>query len=214
VSPRYPADCPGQPGLRFILTNTVDASSFVLPFMVTNKSAWFNTYVADSGCRVNLLYFMDADNHTALVRDVKFNTGAFDVPPGPPINYPCDAAKYIRILSDGSMVIGFPYGQLMKTGPDAFHPPLTILKMCLWISGHYRVFGIAAPFTSKMFQWPAEPNQRQWIEGRIVFDADEAKWIPSGSKLIGAWGLRKLTTISQVGEVKLLPGALQCDAGS
>jgi hypothetical protein len=63
-----------------------------------------------------------------------------------------------------------------------------------------------------MFQWPAAPGQRQWIKGPIAFDADQEKWIPPGSKLSGAWGLRRLTETSLDGQIKLVPNALQCDS--
>jgi hypothetical protein len=167
---------------------------------------------ADFNCGVNLLYFADADGHTAILRDALFHVGTLSLSPTASTNLRCDASQFVKIRSDGSLMIGFPGGQHMETPPGPFRPPLTILKMCLWISGKYKLFLFSPPFTSPMFQWPAEPNQKQWIEGSIAFEADQENWIPQGSKLSGAWGLRQLTTKSADGQTRLAPNALRCDA--
>jgi hypothetical protein len=189
--------------------DTVNASSLVLPFDVRNRSTLFEMS-AEFNCGVNLLYFADADGHTGLLRDVLFAVGSLSISPKSMANVPCDAGHFVKIRPDGSLIIGLPDGQHMETTTGVFRPPLTIVKMCLWFSGGYRAFGHRWPFISPSFQWPAAPNQKQWIEGIIAFDADQEKWIPAGSKLGGAWGLRQLTTKSADGETMLLPNALRC----
>lgn len=191
--------------------DTVNASSLVLPFDVRNRSTLFGM-TAEFNCGVNLLYFTDAGGHTGLLRDAMFNVGSLSISRGAMANLPCDAATFVKIRPDGSLMLGYPGGQHMTTAPGGFRPPLTILKMCLWINGNYRLFGFRLPFTSLMFQWPAEPNQKQWIEGPIAFDTDQEKWIPHGSELIGAWGLRQLTAKSADGKAELVPNALRCDS--
>ena len=146
-----------------------------------------------------------------LLRDVLLHTGDLSIPSKGMINYPCDASQLVTIQPDSSLMIGSQDGGHMKTPPGAFLPPLTILKMCVWISGSYGIFWFRKPFEPLFFQWPALPDQRQWIEGPIAFDADQGKWIPPNSKLVGAWGLRQLTAKTAGGETTLLPDALRCN---
>jgi hypothetical protein len=190
--------------------DTVDASSLVLPFQVTNRSL-FRMHNVEFTCGIDLLYFMDADRKTGILRDMTFAaTGAPSIKRNKLVNYPCDASRFVQIRPDGSLIMGFPSGQSMTTKPFAFRPPLTIVKMCLWISGQYRLFGTTIHFATTMFQWPAAPGQRQWIEGPISGDDANERWIPEGSQLGGAWALRALTAPGDAGQRPLLPGALAC----
>jgi hypothetical protein len=79
--------------------------------------------------------------------------------------------------------------------------------MCIVIGGDYKIFGRKVSFRSMMFQWPALPGQRQWIEGTITPDLPNEKWIPPNSRVGGVWALRQLMTPDKK---SYLPGALQC----
>ena len=161
----------------------------------------------DTVCGVDLLFFMDADGKTGTLRDAQFKTGTLSIARDPPTNYMCDASKFVRIKTDGSVMIGILDGQFMKTQPSAFRPPLTVVKMCLYISGTYRFAGIPLSFTSAVFQWPAAPGQRQWIEGPVVPELSNEEWIPRGSFIGAVWALRAMMTPDKK---QFLPGALQC----
>jgi hypothetical protein len=188
--------------------DTVDASSFVLPFRVANKSVVFDLPNVAITCGVDLVYFMDEDGRTGLLRDALFNPGPISIGRNDTTNYPCSAESYIENRSDGSLGIGFPSGgSFMTTPPGGFRGKLTILKMCIVISGDYQVFGRKFSFTSKMFQWPALPGQRQWIEGTVIPDPPNEKWIPPNSRIGAVWALRQLMTPDKK---SYLPGALQC----
>lgn len=186
---------------------TIDTSSFEIPFNVTNNSAWVSMDNVAVNCEIDLFYFTDMDNDTGILRDAVFSTGTISIPHNKLIQYHCDASRFVHLQSDGSLVIGFPSGQSMKTPPAAFRPPFTIVKMCVWVSGDYKIFGVVPHhFTAGMFQWPVEPNIHQWVEGTIASDDDNDKWIPEGSKLRGAWGLRTIVDKDR----KFVPGALRC----
>ena len=186
----------------------VDTSSFVLPFTAKNRSL-FDMNNVQFTCSVGLLYFMDAEHKTGILRDVTFATGTISVPRNSPINYGCNAAQFMRIRSDGFLQMEFPSGQFTTTDLSAFQPPIEILKMCLSISGRYRLFGVSIGFDTATFQWPAAPGQHQWIEGPIVDDSGDEKWIPDDSRLSGAWGL-SMVVADETGQRRLLPGALKC----
>jgi hypothetical protein len=196
---------PTRPEIQF--HDTIDASSFVLPFKMTNRSVWFSMDSMKIVCGVDLLYFIDADGKTGLLRDAQFDPGPISIARNSFTNYPCSASDYVRIRPDGSLMMGFEAGQSMTTPPSTFSPPLTVLKMCLWMSGDYKVFGHPVPFASKIFQWPAAPHQRQWIEGPIAPDLPSEAWIPEGSRIGGVWALRKMMTAD--GKQYLAAG-LQC----
>jgi hypothetical protein len=190
--------------------DTVDASSFVLPFRVTNRSILFDMPNMEVNCGVDLVYFMTGDGFTGVLRDAQFNPGPISVGRNSINNYPCSAKSYINGKLDGSLTIGFPNGagQSMSTPPGPFHEPLTIIKMCIWISGSYKVWGFyPVKFKSKMFQWPAVPGQRQWIEGAVTPDLPNEAWIPNGSRVGAVWALRPMMTSDKK---NYLPGALQC----
>jgi hypothetical protein len=48
------------------------------------------------------------------------------IPDSGPLNYKCDTSDYVCIEPDGSVLIGFPSEQFMKTPSGAFKPPLKI----------------------------------------------------------------------------------------
>ena len=189
--------------------DVVGISSFeVLPFTITNKSSLAPMRNVDLSCFVDLFYFSDANKKTGLFRDGQFQLGTVDIPDNGPLNYKCDASDYVRIQADGAVLMGFQGGQGMKTDPGAFKPPLKILKMCLIISGKYKLFGIPFSFRSRMFQWPAIPGANQWIEGPVTPDLPNEAWIPADSHIGAAWALRSVMTEDKK---SYLPTALQCD---
>jgi hypothetical protein len=197
---------PTKPDVQF--HDTVDASSFVLPFKLTNRSVLFSIENADITCGVDLLYFIDANKRTGILRDAIFKPGPISIGrDGDFTNFPCTAADYIKVRNDGSALLGFENGQNLTSPPAAFRAPLTVLKMCLWISGNYSVFGFATSFKSKMFQWPAAPGQRQWIEGPIIPDLPNEAWIPPDGHTGPVWAPRNIMLPDKSG---YLPGALQC----
>jgi hypothetical protein len=152
---------------------------------------------------------MDADRKTGLLRDAMFDPGPIYVAPDSTNNYPCTGSAYVRIRSDGSVIMGFEDGQHLTTRAGVFREPLTVLKMCLWMGGTYKVMmGWTVPFHSDMFQWPATPAQRQWIEGPVTPDLPNEAWIPIHSHIGAVWALRGMMTPDKSG---YLPGALQCD---
>jgi hypothetical protein len=183
--------------------DTIDPSSFNVPFNVINKSMWVPMTNVKLSCGIDLLYFIDADRKTGILKDVVFSTGEVSVLRGKPIQYHCDASRFVHLEPAGSLTTGFPSGQAMKTKPAAFRPPLTVVKMCVGVGGEYKIFGFTHRFSTAMFQWPLQPGLNQWIEGWITTDDSNDRWIP---ELVGAWGLRAIVDNDR----NLLPGALQC----
>jgi hypothetical protein len=186
----------------------------LLPFVVTNRSVWFDMNI-NIVCGVDLFYFMDADKQTGIVRDQAFNVGPIIVGVNSTENYPCSASSYIMTQPDGSLMFGFESGHALRTPPAVFRGPITIIKMCLWMSGTYKTFGFSKAFPPKNFQWPAEPNQRQWNEGTTSPDLPNEAWIPAGSHIKSAWSLwSRIMRPDVVGTPQLIPGALQCRRGA
>ncbi len=188
--------------------NSNNGSSETLPFSITHRSVFFPIGRAELSCNLNLLYFMDADQKTGIIRDQTFSEGAAAIDPN--TSYQCDS-KFVRILPNGSLELGFHSGISMATKLGVFRPPMTVLKMCVEIKGDYEILGSKKSFNSAMFQWPTKPTVNQWIKGPIAFDSDQSMWVPAGSKLAGAWALRGLTTPNANGGFDLRPNALRCD---
>jgi hypothetical protein len=187
--------------------DTTDGSSFVLPFKVTNKSLLFDVENAKILCGVDLFYFMDINGLTGVLRDAQFNSGPISIKRGEPTNYPCSAETFLGLRADNSFIIGFESAQHMTTAPSNFRGPLKVIKMCLWMSGTYDLFGFQIPFKSRMFQYPGVPDAHQWIEGPVSPDLQNESWIPPNTRMGVAWGLRSLVTSDKI---TYAPGALQC----
>jgi hypothetical protein len=189
--------------------DSANSSSSVLPFKIKNTSL-FPLQNVVLNCSLDLAYVMDANRKTIVVRDMEFSEGATAI--DPETNYYCNS-KILSVNESGFFVIGFPSGQGMATKPGAFTAPLTLVKLCVTITGTYRTFWFQREFQSAMFQWPSDPANRQWVKGPIAFDEDQSRWIPDNSTLGAAYGLsRVLTKKNPDGTVSLLPDALKCDA--
>jgi hypothetical protein len=187
-------------------------SSLDTPLEVRNRSGLFRM-TAKLSCFVDLIFFTDADGKTALLRDMDFSEGGMlSLASGEQGALPCEPSRFVHVRENGAVLIGFPKGHSMDTGPGVFTPPIKILKLCLVASGTYRWFWRDEKFPPRMLQWPIAPGQPGWIEGPIANDNDQSKWIPPGSRLGAAWALREVTTMGSSGKTDaLLPTALKCD---
>jgi len=140
----------------------VSTSSLVLPFTVKNKS-YFDMKNVELLCGVDLVLFEDAQKHAGALEYGVFSSGTISIASGQTINYPCDASGLFEI-QNGAVVIG----QFLRTKPGLFEPPITILKMCIWVGTNWRFAGKNWTFNSNIFKWPASKELHQWIEGPIA----------------------------------------------
>jgi hypothetical protein len=167
----------------------------------------------DLYCGVRLLYFGDADNKTGIIGDAEFRTLEPQiVPSGNPLNFRCNAADFLSVQPDQYVIIGFPLAHHLRVAAGIFRVPLTILKMCIYVRGEYRFLRGRYHFASDIFQWPAAPGERQWLEGPIAGPVEEsdAAWIPVGSSLGFVIGLYSRLADNPDGTKALLSGALRC----
>jgi hypothetical protein len=155
--------------------DSVDASTFILPFVVRNKSM-FSMPDVEFRCGVQLLYFSDADGKTGIISGAAIASDPYTVPTSPPINYRCNASDLIDIKPDGSVTMRDSLGTMR----GVMRAPLKILKMCVWVGGRYKFMGLRWTFRSQTFQWPAAPGKYQWIEGPMLID-------PSAPQSSDAW---------------------------
>jgi hypothetical protein len=194
---------PTDPEIKF--QNALRDSSFILPFALRDKSILPMNNVAMT-CGVDLYFFSDANGLTGAFRDGQFNDQIISIGRDQPTNYTCDASNFISLTEDYSVLLGFPAGQHMKTRPSNFRPPLTVVKMCVYLKGAYRLGLKGESFTSSMFQWPAAPGLKQWIEGPIVNDLPSEAWLPPHNQIGAVWALRQMMSPWK----DFLPTALQC----
>jgi hypothetical protein len=145
-------------------------------FKVQNRMA-FNIKNAEFTCGVDLIYFKDAVANTGGVNDVAFVTGKFSIPRGGWINYSCDASQLVEAGADGSLNLR----RELSTKPTVWKPPLTILKMCLWIGGKYRLFGIDWRFRSIISKWPSSQSDSHWVEGPIAQESPRDRPSPGNN---------------------------------
>ncbi len=130
--------------------NAVDAdpaTSFVLPFIVTNQSKLLNMTNVTLSCGIDLVTFEDADKKIYGVQGAIANSDVVlkeidDVP----VNYPCNAEGILRAQTDGSLRLGG-----LLTQPGVVHSQLKVKNMCIWIGVKYKTFWIGRTYISPMF---------------------------------------------------------------
>jgi hypothetical protein len=133
-------------------------------FDVKNRSA-FDMKNVEFTCGIDLVFFKDAEGQGAVISDMAFVNGNFSLPSGKSINYACDASNLVKVTPNGSLMMRHS----MNTKPGVFRPPLSILKMCLWVRGKYEFLWKTWTFQSVIFKWPASQDDTQhWVEGPIA----------------------------------------------
>ena len=158
--------------------DVVTPSSLVLPFTVKNKS-YFDMKNVELICGVDLVLFEDAQKHVAGIESGAFSSGPFSIASSKTINYPCDATGLFEV-QNGALVIRRTVPAL-RTRPGLFEPPITILKMCIWVGTNWRFAGMNWTFNSNIFKWPASKELHQWVEGPI------ARQVPYKNRVLDAW---------------------------
>jgi hypothetical protein len=154
-------------------------SSLLLHFTLVNKSGIFGMYDVHFTCGVDLVYARDALGQAVVIRDVAFATGQYSVVGIIPLNYPCDASDLLQIRPDGSLSLHGSTTALQSNKETRYVAPWHIIKMCIWIGGDYHVAGLIPwRFRSAIFQWPAAPGSKQWIEGPIAREPPKDEQIP------------------------------------
>ena len=141
-------------------------------------------------CGVDQVRAIDPMGHQVFVADVAFLNGKKSLSTS--VSFKCNASDLLQIRADGSLSFHGSSTTLESRERTVYRAPWHIVKMCVWVGGEYRFLGIfPTGFTSHIFQWPAQPGSRQWVERPIIGDrpAEEIE----EEKLLG-----------------LIPGALAC----
>ncbi len=149
---------PSDPEIHF--RDTSDGSSLILPFTIRDRSGLVDMPDVIFRCGVDLVIAQDAKGQRVVIKDVAFLSGVTSLFVGKePIPYHCNAADVLRIRPDGSLSVYGSSTILKSSGPQIYEPPWTIIKMCVWVGGEYKVAHILPwSFTSTIFQWPAMPG--------------------------------------------------------
>jgi hypothetical protein len=147
--------------------DTSDASSLILPFLVTNPSIAF-AIDAKFTCGIDLVYAKDATGTNLVITDAAFANGNYSTAPRETVNFPCDASKLLQVKEDGSLSLVGSSTVLENKSAHFWEKPFQILKMCVWVGAEYKVVGVTRNFRSKIFMWPVAQGHPQWIEGPLV----------------------------------------------
>ena len=140
-------------------------SSYVLLFVVANKSKFFDMDNVKLKCVVEMAVFEDEEKRKFDVGDVIVDADVSiqQIPTDSPVNYPCDASGILRAQSDGAIALGG-----LITDANATDSKLTLTTMCLWISVAYETFWVKRRYRSHNFGWLTTPAGHRWLEGPMA----------------------------------------------
>jgi hypothetical protein len=157
---------PVDPEVHFKDTN--DGSSLIMPFEITNKSGLYMPSV-EFRCGIHFVRAFDALDHQVFSGDTAFLNGTRTIHTSATMD--CNAADLLRIGPDGSPLLRNSSTKLQNSAGIVYRAPWRVVKMCVWVEGHYRFLGIFPnEFTSHMFQWPSKPGGHQWRESPFIGD--------------------------------------------
>lgn len=161
--PPWPAD----PDIH--AQNAANGSPLILPFTVHNRSVFFDMPNVQFMCGIDLVVFGDPTYQRrgpiGMFTDMAFVNGVQTVRAKQTVSFSCDATELIRA---GGTTLAF--GPANEPPNPAASPNIAnILKMCVWIKGSYKLrkYLPRYTFTSAVFQYPAAPGVRQWLEEPI-----------------------------------------------
>lgn len=157
--------------------DSASETSLILPFNVENESVVFAMDDVQFTCGVDLVWAKDSIGSPIMARDQAFLVGAATIEPNRTIPVDCDASDLLTVNADG--VLSFDGSSTILNNQHPWFPPWTIVKMCLWLGGTYKIAGIIpASFKSEIFQWPAAPGSGAWADGAVVQIARKNQTIP------------------------------------
>jgi hypothetical protein len=140
-------------------------SSYVLPFVVVNKSQFFDMNNVTLKCVIEMVFFEDEEKHKFGEGGVVLDADVLvkQIPTSSQVNYPCEASGVLRAQSDGAVALGS-----LMTAPGAVHSKLTVSTMCVWISVTYETLGFKRKYRSHNFGWLITPSGHRWLEGPMA----------------------------------------------
>jgi hypothetical protein len=181
--PPWPVD----PDVHFKDTN--DGSSLIMPFEITNKSG-FDMPSVEFRCGVHFVRAFDALGHQVFSGDTAFLNGTRTIHTSATMD--CNAADLLTIGPDGRPLLRNSSTILQTSSGIVYRAPWRVVKMCVWVEGHYRFLGIfPVEFTSHVFQWPSKPGGHQWRESPFIGD-------------------RPIEEVEEERRMGLIPGRMAC----
>jgi hypothetical protein len=178
---------PVDPDVHFRDTN--DGSSLIMPFDIVNKSGFYMPSV-EFRCGIEFVQAFDSVDHEIVLGHTAFLNGKKTIQTTATID--CNAADLLGIGPDGSLALRNSSTILENRARIVYRAPWRIIKMCVWVEGHYRFMGIIpVEFTSHVFQWPAKTGAHQWRESPFIGD-------------------RPLDEIEEETRLGLIPGVMGC----
>lgn len=203
----WPTVWPSAPTIE--ARNTVNASAEILPFKISVGNSLLPITELHLSCATLMYFGIDDVNHTMIFNGPLVHTELGEATAAVQ-NFACDGTA-ISLRDDGRVMLA---GNPDVIIPAAYMaPPLKPIKVCVEVVAMYKILGLKRKTNPTIFQWPALPRQRQWIDSETDTE-DENGWIPEGSTLVHAFGLRRGSIPVGDGNFIVDPRALKCSLKS
>jgi len=137
-------------------------STFLLPFIVQNKSTVFDMKNVELTCGVGAFILGNGKQTMAMVAGLQSSQTNAIILAGHPANFPCDASQLVKFEG----VKGIDIMGLHADLPGV--EPMKVKAISTTITVRYRTLGWTRTYHSDPFDWLCTPQGCHWTKGPTI----------------------------------------------
>jgi hypothetical protein len=137
-------------------------STFLLPFIVLNKSTVFDMRNVTFTCGIGSFFLGNGKQTMTMVAQLQSTQHNAMIPAGHQANFPCDASELVKFEgSKGISIMG-----LHADIPGI--EPMRVIGISTTVAMSYETLGRMRIYRSDPFNWTCTPQACLWIKGPII----------------------------------------------
>ncbi len=137
-------------------------STFLLPFIVQNKSTVFDMKNVELTCGIGAFILGNEKQTMTMVAGLRSSQVNAVIPAGHQINFPCDASQLVKFEgAEGINIMGL-HTDLPGVGP------MKVKAISTTVAMRYRTLGWTRTYRSDPFEWLCTSQGCHWMKGPTV----------------------------------------------
>jgi hypothetical protein len=137
-------------------------STFLLPFIVQNKSTAFDMKNVELTCGIGTFFLGNGKQTMVMVAGLRSSQVNAVIPAGHPVNFPCDASQLVKF--EGAKGINIMGLHADLPGVE----PMKVTGINTTVSMKYKTLGWTRTYRSDPFNWTCTPQGCHWTKGPTV----------------------------------------------